>query len=69
MFFVAIVIWMDRKIIKLQGWETLCWILIAMFTPFFLGVPLYWFYRSTKLELNRINSRLQQEESRITEKH
>jgi len=46
--FVAIVIWTDRKYAKLKNWEALCWILIAVGLPFFIGVPLYYFYRSKK---------------------
>jgi len=46
--FVAIVIWTDRKYAKLKNWEAVCWILIAVGLPFFIGVPLYYFYRSKK---------------------
>ncbi|MEW6448078.1 MAG: hypothetical protein AB1426_08325 [Bacillota bacterium] len=45
---VAIMIWTDRKFTKLKAWEALGWIIIAIFVPFFLGVPLYFFYRSKK---------------------
>jgi len=46
--FVAIVIWRDRKYAKLENWQALCWIFIAVDLPFFVGVPLYYFYRSEK---------------------
>jgi cbb3-type cytochrome oxidase subunit 3 len=47
-FFIAIVIWADRKHTKLENWQALYWILIAVGLPFFVGVPLYYFYRSKK---------------------
>jgi uncharacterized membrane protein len=46
--FIAIIIWRDRKCAKLENWEALCWIVIAVGLPFFVGLPLYYFYRSKK---------------------
>lgn len=47
-FVIAIVIWTDRKHVRLETWQSLCWIMIAIGLPFFLGVPLYFFYRSKR---------------------
>jgi len=46
--FVAVIVWGDRKYTKLENWQALCWVLIAVGLPFFLGVPLYYFYRSER---------------------
>jgi len=51
--FVAIIIWSDRKYAKLENWQALCWVLIAVGLPFFLGVPLYYFYRSEKCKKDK----------------